>query len=243
MPENTTLKKTLGIFSLTCCEGCQFELLNFYDQFSRILNFYEIKNFSLAKEENLPGPFDVALVEGTPETEEELELLKKIRKDSQILIALGTCAHLGGIQAERNFPDSVLKNHKPVLPISKVVKVDYTLPGCPINRQEAYQVLADIYHGRQPYQINYPVCFECRHNQVRCLMKAGQLCLGPITTGGCEGICTKSGVPCYGCRGMVKNANLYKVRELFKNKMTNDEFNKRLEIYGEFENEEKSSQN
>lgn len=234
MPENTTLKKTLGIFSLTCCEGCQFELLNFYGDFSHILNFFEIKNFSLAKEENLPGPFDVVLVEGTPETEEELKLLKEVRKQSEVLISMGTCAHLGGIQAGRNFKESEVKHHKAVLPISKVVKVDYVLPGCPINRQEAYKILLDIYHGREPYTTNYPVCFECRQNQVKCLMKEGRLCLGPISCGGCDAICTTSGFPCLGCRGPVEQTNLYKIKELAHNTFSDKEINQRLEIYGEF---------
>jgi len=230
-------KKTLGIFSLTCCEGCQFELLNFYDDFSHILNFYDIKNFSLAKEENLPGPFDVALVEGTPETEEELELLKSIRKESKIVVALGTCAHLGGVQAARNYPESEIKGKKPVTPISKIVTVDFTLPGCPINRHEAYQTLVDIYHGRKLVEKDFSVCFECRKNQVECLLKKDLPCLGPVTLGGCGAICTKNGFVCLGCRGPIKKANLYKIKEMFKDLLPGDQLNKRLEIYGEFTEE------
>jgi coenzyme F420-reducing hydrogenase gamma subunit len=231
---NQPTKKSLAIFSLTCCEGCQFELLNFYDQFADILNFYEIKNFMLAKEENLSEAFDVCLVEGTPETDEELKLLKQVRTASTILIALGTCAYLGGIQAERNFPESEVKKKK-VLPLSEVVKVDYVLPGCPINREEAYQVLLDLYHGRDPYQINYPVCFDCRANQVKCLLKDGKACLGPVTASGCNAICTKAGFSCLGCRGPVEQTNLYKMKEVLKTHFTDKELNQRLEIYGEFE--------
>ncbi len=225
---------TLGIFSLTCCEGCQFELLNFYDDFAHVLNFYDILNFSLAQEENLPGPFDVALVEGTPETREELKLLKGIRKQSKILVTLGTCAHLGGIQAQRNFKESEVKGKRKVLPVSKVVDIDYAITGCPINREEAYQTLVDIYHGREPYQINYPVCFECRHNQVKCLLKEGKPCLGSITRGGCNAICTTNGFVCLGCRGPVEQTNLYKIKEMLKKYLTDKEINQRLEIYGEF---------
>jgi sulfhydrogenase subunit delta len=240
------IKKTLGIFSLTCCEGCQFELLNFYDQFSDILNFYEINNFILAQEKNQTGSFDVALVEGTPETAEEVKLLKEVRKMAKILIAMGACAHLGGIQAERNFKESEVNNKK-VLPISEVIQVDYTLSGCPINRNEAYQVLLDIYHGRIPYQVNYPVCFDCRANQVPCLIKEGKACLGPVTLSGCQAICTKAGFSCLGCRGPVKNSNIYKIKEVLKNRFTGIELAQRLEMFGQFEenaikdNDEKTS--
>lgn len=231
------IKKTLGIFSLTCCEGCQFELLNFYDQFTDILNFFEVRNFILAKEENENVRFDVSLVEGTPETKEEMRHLKQIRKMSKILIALGTCAHLGGIQAGRNFRETQVKSKNNVKPISQIIKVDYILPGCPINREEAYQVLLDIYHGRIPYQINYPVCFDCRNNQTKCLLKEGKICLGPITRSGCKAICTHSGYSCLGCRGPVEQTNLYKMREILSVHFPNDEINRYLEIYGEFEKE------
>lgn len=239
MSEDSTMKKSLAIFSLTCCEGCQFELLNFYDQFADILNFYEIKNFILAKEDNQEGAVDVCLVEGTPETEEEMKLLKQIRKSAKILIAMGTCAHLGGIQAGRNFKESSISGKSKVLPIAQVIKVDYTLPGCPINREEAYQVLLDLYHERIPYQVNYPVCFDCRKNQVRCILKDGKTCLGPITSSGCDAICTRAGFSCLGCRGPVEQTNLYKMKEILKNRLTEKELNQRLEIYGEFEKQAK----
>lgn len=234
MTEKPIIKKTLGIFSLTCCEGCQFELLNFYDDFSHLLNYFDIKNFVLAQGENLPGPFDVALVEGTPETVEEIELLKLIRKQSTTVVALGTCAHLGGIQAQRNYDKKHSIRRQSVMPISKLIKVDYIIPGCPINRYEAYQVLVDLYFKREPIQIIDPVCFECRHNQVKCLLKAGEPCLGPVSRGGCEAICTKHGFVCLGCRGPVVQTNLYKIREMFKDLLSPEEIEKRLEIYGEF---------
>ena len=59
-------KKKLAIFALTSCEGCQFEMLSCYEDFEKILRFYDVINFRLGQEINLPGPFDVSIVEGNP---------------------------------------------------------------------------------------------------------------------------------------------------------------------------------
>ena len=118
------IKKTLAIFSLTCCEGCQFELLKDFEAFAKLLNFYDLKNFRLGQEINLDGPFDIALVEGNPESEDELKLLREIRKSSKTVVALGACAHLGGIQSERNhLPQKVTSKDK-VRRLADIIKID-----------------------------------------------------------------------------------------------------------------------
>jgi len=124
-------KKSLAIFSLTCCEGCQFEILKTFDDFEKLRDLYDVNNFRLGQEDNIAGPYDVSLVEGTPESEREIKLLKNIRKQSKTLVAIGSCAHLGGIQSERNnMPKKVFgKDHVKV--VSDVVRVDYIFPGCP----------------------------------------------------------------------------------------------------------------
>jgi coenzyme F420-reducing hydrogenase gamma subunit len=65
-------------------------------------------------------------------------------------------------------------------------------------------------------------------------MKEGKLCLGPISCGGCDAICTTAGFVCLGCRGPVEQTNLYKIKELARNSFSDKELNQRLEIYGEF---------
>ncbi|MEM3019276.1 MAG: 2Fe-2S iron-sulfur cluster-binding protein [Candidatus Bathyarchaeia archaeon] len=47
----------------------------------------------------------------------------------------------------------------------------------------------------------FSVCNECRFVGKDCLLEKGELCLGPITLGGCRAICTASGYTCEGCRG------------------------------------------
>jgi sulfhydrogenase subunit delta len=40
------------------------------------------------------------------------------------------------------------------------------------------------------------------------LVERGVSCLGPITAGGCEARCPSLNIPCVGCRGPARDANL-----------------------------------
>lgn len=233
---NNLTKKSLAIFSLTCCEGCQFEILKDFEDFAELQKLYEINNFRLGQEDNFEGPFDVALVEGTPESEREIKHLKNIRKESKILVAIGSCAHLGGIQSERNsMPKKVFgKDHVKI--VLDIVKVDYIVPGCPISHREIVKCLLDIYWGKNFSLPDVAVCFECRLNENECLIKQGKPCLGPVTRAGCNSICVNGGEMCLGCRGKVHQANFYKLREILEPMIGEDEVNSLLRIYGDIEN-------
>jgi len=228
-------KKTLAIFSLTCCEGCQFEILKDFEDFSKLQNLFEVNNFRLGQEDNFEGPFDVALIEGTPESEREIKHLKNIRKQSKILVAIGSCAHLGGIQSERNYmPKKVLgKDH--VKTVLDVVRVDYIVPGCPISHQEIFKCLTNLYWDKKFSLPDVAVCFECRFNENECLIKQGKPCLGPVTRAGCNSICVNGGEMCLGCRGKVDQANFHKLREILGTMISDKEIDSLLKIYGNIE--------
>lgn len=233
------IKKTLGIFSLTCCEGCEFELLKDYANFANLLNFYDIKNFRMGQEINLPGPFDISVVEGTPESMHEYKLLHEIRRQSGIVVALGACAHMGGIQSQRNRLPHKLIGKEPVKALHEVVKIDYIIPGCPCNNEEAIQILLDLYWGKIIRLPEYGVCFECRQNENHCLIKDGKPCLGPITRAGCNSVCVNAGEACLGCRGPISQANFFKLREILSHMMDEEELGNWLTIYGDYEKEHK----
>lgn len=230
-------KKSLGIFSLTCCEGCEFALLNDYVNFANLLNFFEIKNFRMGQEINLPGPFDVAIIEGTPESQAEYKLLHEVRRQSGVVVALGACAQMGGIQSQRNHLPRKLIDRVPVKSLHEVVKIDFTIPGCPIDNYEAVQILLDLYWGKAARLPQYAVCAECRQNENTCLIKSGKPCLGPVTRGGCNAVCINGGEACLGCRGPLPQANFLKLREILGNLMEEEELNNWLTMYGDYEKE------
>lgn len=213
-------KPILGIYSLTCCEGCQVEIINLGARLLDLFEVYDLGNFSWVEETRNPPRFDVVLVEGSPLTRDNFKTLRELRKKAKILVALGTCAHLGGIQKIKNYTQKkkgdkakqVYKNWKKIfdpniVPISKIVKVDYVIPQCPIDKDEAYQVLVALATGRKPYILNRPVCYECQTRGYECLLQKGEPCLGPITLGGCGAVCLRSKRFCYGCRGPVAGLN------------------------------------
>jgi sulfhydrogenase subunit delta len=138
-----------------------------------------------------------------------------------VLVALGACAHTGGLNKLRNFQDTeeakkavygedakYFEVLPKVLSVGEVVKVDLAIPGCPINRFEFISVVKQVLAGVKPVIPNYPVCVECKYNENECLMIKGTICLGPITLAGCDSRCTNSQWPCTGCRGLVSSPHL-----------------------------------
>lgn len=232
-------KKSLAIFSLTACEGCEFEMLNHYEEFNGLLEFFDVQNFRLGAEDAMPGPFDVAIIEGCPDGERQVKLAKSIRKNAEVIVALGACAHLGGIQSERNKVDKNFINATPIKTLADVIKVDYIVPGCPSNHVELYRCLMDIYWGKIFTLPDLAVCFECRQNQNECLIKKGKPCLGPITRGGCNSVCVNSGESCLGCRGTTPQANIPRIKEVLSGMITEKEVENMLTFYGDYEKEHK----
>jgi len=230
-------KKTLAIFSMTCCEGCQFELLSHYDSFNELLKFYDIKNFRLGQEDNLPGPFDVALIEGSIEGKRQEDFVRSIRKHSGAVVAIGACAHMGGIQSERNRLPKKLIDKAPTKTVSDVIKVDYVIPGCPISQKEAIRCLLDAYWGKVFTLPDVAVCFECRMNENECHLKHDRPCLGPISRAGCNSACINGGEACLGCRGPIDQANFEKMRQILRPIMEEEEIENWLTIYGDYEKE------
>lgn len=185
----------IGIFSLSCCEGCSVEFLNMEEEILDILNHLGIENFRLVKEVN-KLPVDVAFVEGVPANENEIAKLLEIRRNSRILVALGSCSATGGVLAPG------------AKPIGHYVDVDHCLYGCPFSRDELKEFLTSIIIDKAFRKKEYSVCMECSLLENGCLLEEGYLCMGPITVAGCNALCPSNGKPCLGCRGSYEDANL-----------------------------------
>jgi coenzyme F420-reducing hydrogenase gamma subunit len=164
--------------------------------------------------------YDIAVIEGAITRDSDVPRLKKIRETAKIVVALGSCAALGGPHVSaNNFEVGELKqlvygnqaDHYEagkVRPISAEIKVDVPIYGCPINAAEFVSVIKHVLLGR-PYRIpNEAVCYECKLNGYECVYDKGMTCLGPVTRCGCNAICTSRGGKCYGCRGLVDEPNV-----------------------------------
>jgi len=215
-----SMRIRVAVYKFSSCDGCQLQILNAEDDLLELANQVEISYFMEATRRALPGPYDVALVEGSVSTPHEVEIVKKAREDSKLLVAIGACATAGGIQALRNWADiEVFKEivyPKPewvsaldkATPISENVKVDLELMGCPINRDQLLYVMAQLLRGKRPYLPTYSVCLECKARGTSCVVVAKKIpCLGPVTMAGCGAICPAYSRGCYGCFGPMDDPN------------------------------------
>jgi sulfhydrogenase subunit delta len=214
-------KTTVAVFKFSSCDGCQLQILNMEDELLALATEVEIANFLEARRRVLPGPYDVVLVEGSVSTPHEAELIKKIREEAKLLIAIGACATAGGIQALRNradvdefaravYPHPEYLHYLPTAtPISDHVKVDLELYGCPVSRAEVLEAITALLQGRKPNLPQHSVCLECKRKGIVCVMVAkNMLCLGPVTRSGCGALCPSCGRGCYGCFGPQPGADL-----------------------------------
>jgi coenzyme F420-reducing hydrogenase gamma subunit len=214
-------KPRLGVFKFSSCDGCQLSVLDAEDELLELLDKVQLADFLEATSASLGAPYDVALVEGSVSTEEEVERIIRIRKESKMLVALGACATSGGLQALRNwsrlglFESAVYPQPKvaraleKALPISDFVAVDLELRGCPVSKAQLLQFFAATLRGAKPRLPGSAVCFECKRAGNPCLVVAGGTpCLGPVTASGCGALCPSRGRGCYGCFGPSDDANL-----------------------------------
>ncbi len=212
-------KPKVAIYDFTDCEGCEVKLVSLREKLLLLEKRIDITDWRLGQDKKESGPFDITIIEGTPITKHEVDLLKKLREESKVLIGLGACACLGGIPAiiDKNKRKKWYKKiygeeYKPrgidALPLSAYVQVDFLIHGCPVDENEIIRIIQDLLAGKEPKYRGYSVCFECKMANNECRIIDQKPCLGPITQGGCNAICISGGSPCYGCFGIREDANI-----------------------------------
>jgi sulfhydrogenase subunit delta len=217
------MKPKIAFFDFASCEGCQLQVANLEESVIDVADVVDVVEFREVMTEKAET-YDIAFIEGSITRPIDEKRLKAIRKKTKTLVALGACAHLGGVQRLSNQWSSK-ENLKEVYPTAKakdiskneffekprhkavdeVVKVDYVIPGCPIDRTEFIRVLVALIHGNKPPIPDYPVCVECKKKENVCLFTIGKFCMGPIARAGCGAICPTHGNECEACRGYISH--------------------------------------
>jgi len=239
-------KPVIAILSLTCCEGCQVSIFDLGERFLEFLTKVDIGDFRLA--EDLPDvdKYDIAIVEGTPITKQNVKRLKEVRKKSKILVTIGACATMGGVQEIKDYRGDKKKLIRTIYPnirgidnpniksVKEIVKVDLEIPGCPINKEEFFRLINQVLKGTIPEIPQNPVCDECIRRNKNCLILLGKPCLGAISLAGCGAPCPAAGFLCDGCRGPRKGINLEAMKSALKIKarLSEDEIKNLLERFG-----------
>lgn len=238
-------KIKIGSFDFTCCEGCQLQLANRESTLPAFLELLDIRNFrEISSQQH--DDYDIALVEGSITREDEVERLQTIRKNAGVLIAYGSCACFGGVNSLKNrFPieesvREVYGSHTvdtlPVRRISDIVTVDFSIPGCPVSKEEVERIIVSIATGSMISLPKYPVCVECKQKLNTCLFDLGEICLGPITRAGCDAVCTTGKTACLGCRGPADDINFESFMQLVADQKLNlEDLDEKLGFYNCFE--------
>jgi coenzyme F420-reducing hydrogenase gamma subunit len=221
------IKPKVAFFDFTCCEGCQLTVLDSLQDHPELLSAVEIVQFREAMTE-ASDDYLVAFIEGSSSRPADEVRLKGIREHAAIVVALGACAHIGGVNALKYLQPlddarRYVYNDKAgwydtydVRPVGEVIPVDFAIPGCPIDRGEFVDCVKALLLGKKPRIPDYPLCVECKLRENACLFTRGQFCMGPVTRAGCGAICPTYGQHCESCRGFISNPNDASMRALLE---------------------------
>jgi coenzyme F420-reducing hydrogenase gamma subunit len=219
------VRPKVAFFDFTSCEGCQLTVVDSLQTHPELLEAVEIVRWREAMSEK-GDDYLIAFIEGSCTRPSDEAQLKAIRERAGVVVALGACAHLGGVNAIRNRQElSDVRRYVygdkaewyetyPARPISAVIPVDATVPGCPIDREEFVSIVTAVLQGRPLSLPDYPVCVECKLKENVCLYLRGKTCLGPIAIAGCDAICPTYGDSCEACRGLIPNPNIESLKKV-----------------------------
>jgi NAD-reducing hydrogenase small subunit len=168
----TARKPRFATVWLGGCSGCHMSFLDVDEWVLELAGLVDVVYTPIADIKVFPEDVDIALVEGAIANEDNLEIIKQVRKNSKLLIAFGDCAVTGNVTALRNpigTANEVLKavyvdsgdlngqipsraHTLPVLleavkPLHEVVKVDAYLHGCPPSAKEIRKALEAVLAG------------------------------------------------------------------------------------------------
>ncbi len=141
-------KLAISWVTFACCEDSSIifvEMLN--EHFFEWKEKIEFKYCKILKNKNSSfDGSDVTFIEGAIATKEDEEQAKMIREKSKRIVAIGSCACSGLPSAQRNTFDESTKREimliverfghlEKVHPIRDIIKVDYAVPGCPMDEK------------------------------------------------------------------------------------------------------------
>jgi len=175
-PTPARKKVRIATTSLSGCFGCHMSFLDIDERLLELADLVEFDRSPLTDIKHC-GPCDVAIVEGSVCNAENVHVLRELRANAKVLVALGACAINGGLPAQRNHldvgdcltrvycdraggkvpddPELPLLLDK-VHPINEVVRVDYFVPGCPPSGDAIWKYLTDLIFGRIP-RLEHPM--------------------------------------------------------------------------------------
>lgn len=218
--DNSLQKPAIAVHKFSSCDGCQLAFIHLGEPLLELSRLVDIVHFAEAGPVDENAHVDIAFIEGSVSTTDDIQRLRAIRENSQFVVTIGACATSGGIQALRNMQNtgqwiadiyansSVIKSLQKSTAIKDHIKVDLELWGCPINQQQLLTAIRSLLSGVVPADQPDKVCMECKRQQTVCVMVTkNEACMGAVTRTGCGALCPQAGRDCYGCYGPAENSN------------------------------------
>ena len=107
-----TAKPKIGFYWCASCGGCEEAVVDFAEDILGVLEAVEIvlwpcaMDFKKADVEAMPdGSITATFLNGAVRTTEQEEMARLLRSKSELLVAFGSCSHLGGIPGLANLFD------------------------------------------------------------------------------------------------------------------------------------------
>lgn len=159
------------------CSGCHMSFLDLDEFLLELAGKAEIVFSPVMDVKEYPEDVDVCLMEGAICNEDNLEVVRKVRARTKVLVSFGDCAVTANVPAIRNQlglgnVESVLQwayvecaqanpgvPREPgivpallprVMPVHEVVHVDLFLPGCPPPAERIKTLLTQVLAGQEP---------------------------------------------------------------------------------------------
>jgi NAD-reducing hydrogenase small subunit len=155
------------------CSGCHMSFLDLDEWLIDLAAAAEIVYSPVMDIKEYPENVDVVLVEGAIANEDHVEMMRRVRKNTKIVVAFGDCAVTGNVTAMRNplgDPENVLQRAykdaadvapqfplEPgivprltprVTPVHELVPVEVFLPGCPPPAARIKLLLEQVLAGK-----------------------------------------------------------------------------------------------
>ncbi len=175
-------KPKIATCSLAGCFGCHMSILDIDERILALADVVEFHKSPINDIKNFSARCAVGLIEGGCANEENVHVLQEFRRHCDILVCIGECAIMGGIPAMRNTvplrecleqaylrgpttynPAGTIPNDQElpllldrVYPCQEVVKIDYSLPGCPPPADAIWLALKALLEGKPlalPYEV------------------------------------------------------------------------------------------
>jgi F420-non-reducing hydrogenase small subunit len=179
-------KPKVAFYWCSSCGGCEESIIDLAEDILKVVEAVDIVFWPVAidiKRKDVEamedGSIAVTFINGAIRLSEQEEMVQMLRRKSGLIVAHGSCSHLGGIpglgvpleKTEVDGKELTLPAFwDTVKTLDQVIDVDYYLPGCAPPRDLIMNALGAILEGKLPpkgsvLSPNKSLCDDCARNE------------------------------------------------------------------------------